>query len=38
MARNITDLDEQEKISDWYIGCIDKSKFYTNTDILENMY
>ena len=37
MARNITGLSEQEKIEDWYIGCIDKDKFYKNTDILENM-
>lgn len=37
MARNITGLSEQEKIEDWSISNIDKSKFYTNTDILKNM-
>ena len=37
MARNITDLSGEEKREDWYIGCIDKDKFYTNTDILKNM-
>lgn len=37
MARNITGLSEEEKKEDWFISNIDKTKFYTNTDILENM-